>query len=104
MREPGPLSIDSIVVRVDRTMDAEVDDEIVALNLDTGASYGLNPVGARIWKLIGKPTRVADMCTGLIAEYDVEPATCERQVLELLGKLQAESLLEVITALPTSGH
>jgi hypothetical protein len=101
MRETNPLSIDSIVMRFEKTIDAEVDDGMVALNLDTGASYGLNPVGASIWKLIGKPTRVADMCTGLVAEYDVEPATCERQVLELLGKLQAESLLEVITALPT---
>jgi hypothetical protein len=98
MREPGTLSIDSVVVRVKRTMDAEVDDEIVALNLDTGASYGLNAVGARIWKLIAKPTRVAEMCAGLVAEYAVEPSTCEREVLDLLGKLQAESLLEVTAA------
>ena len=98
----NPLSIDSIVVRVDRTMDAEVDDEIVALNLDTGASYGMNAVGARIWKIIAKPTRVAEVCAGLVAEYDVDPPTCERQVLDLLGQLQAESLLEITAALPES--
>jgi hypothetical protein len=80
----------------------QVNDEIVALNLDTGAAYGLNPVGARIWKLIAKPTRVADMCADLLAAYDVEPATCERQVLALLGKLQAQSLLEVSAARPMS--
>ncbi len=98
MHNSVELTIDSIVVRIDNTVDAEVDDDIVALNLDTGTSYGLNSVGARIWKRLAEPTRVSDLCASLVAHYDVEPATCAGQVLELLGQLQSESLLKVTTA------
>ena len=88
-----PLSAASIVARGDGFIEAEIDNEIVALNIETGTCYGLNRVGSRIWALIEVPSRVEDVCAKLIAEYDVEPTTCERQVLDLLEELRAEGLV-----------
>lgn len=88
-----PLSSSSVVTRSDGFIEAEIDNEIVALNIETGTCYGLNRVGSRVWALIAAPSRVEDVCARLIAEYDVEPATCERQVLDLLEELRAEGLV-----------
>jgi hypothetical protein len=83
----------SIVTRSQGIVEAEADGEVVALNIDKGTCYGLNKVGSRIWSLIGEPKRIGDVCTTLISEYEVDGATCERQVLELLDELRAEGMI-----------
>ena len=87
------LSTASMVKRSDDFIDAEIDDEIVALSIAKGACYGLNRVGSRIWKLLGMPIRIGDLCAALLSEYDVDAAVCERQVLDLLENLRAEGLI-----------
>jgi len=92
------LSAACIVVRRGGVVAAEVDGEIVALNPDMSTCYGLNKVGSRVWQLIAEPTRVADICTSLVREYDVDQSTCERQVLKLLEELCGEDLIEAVAA------
>lgn len=92
------LSTASIVVRRGGVVAVEVDGEIVALNADMRTCYGLNKVGSRVWKLIAEPSRVGDICTSLVREYDVDQATCERQVLKLLQELHGEELIEAVAA------
>jgi hypothetical protein len=89
------LSVGSTVTRGTNFVEAESDGEVVALNIDTGACYGLNKIGSRIWMLIAEPKRVGDVCTTLTSQYDVDPATCERQVVDLLNELLAEGLIEL---------
>jgi hypothetical protein len=88
-----PLSLTAKVVRMDGFIDAEFDDEVVALSIEHGTCYGLNRVGSRIWKLLATPTRIADLCATLLTEYKVDPGECERQVLDLLEELRAEGLI-----------
>jgi Coenzyme PQQ synthesis protein D (PqqD) len=87
------LSSSTTVVRNPGFMEAEVDEEIVALNIEKGICYGLNPVGSRIWRMLANPIRVADICKALVDEYQVDPETCEREVLELLVELRAEDMI-----------
>jgi hypothetical protein len=87
------LSSASIVLRSDGFVDAEVDQEIVALSIEHGRCYGLNRVGSRVWKLVANPVRVSDLCAILISEYMVDPDVCERQTLDLLEELRAEGLI-----------
>jgi hypothetical protein len=88
-----PLSLASVVNRSDGFIDSEIDNEIVALNIESGTCYGLNRVGSRIWRLLGAPVRVSDLCATLRTEYNVDPGVCERQVLDLLEELRAEGLI-----------
>jgi hypothetical protein len=81
------------VVRSGDLIDAEIENEIVALSIEKGNCYGLNVVGSRIWRLLADPIRISDICAKLLAEYKVEPRTCERQVLDLLEELRAEGLI-----------
>jgi hypothetical protein len=92
-----PLQSASIVIACrDGLIDAEIDDEIVALSVDHGTCYGLNRVGSRIWTLLAKPVRIGDLCAALLAQYRVDPEVCERQVLDLLEELRAEGLIATL--------
>ena len=88
-----PLSPTTLVVRSDGFIEAEIDNEIVALNIEKGTCYGLNSVGSRIWTLLADPIRIKEICASLLTEYKVEPGACERQVLDLLEELRAEGLI-----------
>ena len=90
---PAALSSATVVVRNGGFLEAEVDQEIVALSIEKGICYGLNPVGARIWRLLATPIRVAEICKSLVSEYQVDPETCEREVLDLLEELRAEGMI-----------
>ncbi len=93
MRKTPPLSLPTVVVRSGGLVDAEIEDEIVALNIENGTCYGLNRVGSKIWRLLGAPIRISDLCGALLTEYKVNPVVCERQVLDLLEELRAEGLV-----------
>ena len=94
-RLPG-MSLSTVVGRQAGFVEAEVDNEIVALNVEQGTCYGLNRVGSRIWNLLACPARIDDLCTTLIGEYKVDPVVCERQVLDLLEILRAEGLISTL--------
>jgi hypothetical protein len=87
------LSPATLVIRSDVVIDANIDDEVVALHIEKGTCYGLNPVGSRIWSLLDTRIRISDLCAVLLAEYEVDPIVCERQVLDLLDELRAEGLI-----------
>jgi len=84
------------VIRNPGLVEAEIDREVVTLNIETGNCYGLNPVGSRIWNLLAAPIRAGDLCAQLIAEFEVEPNTCEREVIELLQQLRSEGLISTL--------
>lgn len=69
--------------------------ELVILNLRDGVYYGLEDVGVRIWRLLQTPITVAALRDALVAEYEVEPARCGRDVRALLQDLAQRGLVEV---------
>jgi hypothetical protein len=82
-----------MVVRRVGVIDAEINQEIVALNIENNTCYGLNSVGSRIWRLLAAPIPVGDICATLLTEYNVEPGDCERQVVDLLEEMHDEGLI-----------
>jgi hypothetical protein len=89
------ISDRSIVVIAKDQVSCDLAGETAILNVKNGVYYGLDPVGARIWNLIQQPRAVAEIQKTIIAEYDVEPERCARDLKDLLEKLLAESLIEV---------
>jgi len=73
----------------------ELDDEIVILNLETGVYFGLDRVGARIWRLIEDHGSLGTVLSALRSEYDTTPAVLEHDLLELVGDLCAKGLTRV---------
>jgi hypothetical protein len=77
-------------------IEAEIDDEIVALSIEQGSCYGMNRVASRVWNQLAEPVRISDLCAALIAMYRVDPDVCKRQVLDLLEELRAEGLIATV--------
>jgi len=90
-----PLSIDSIVVATREQVSCSLGEEAAVLNLKNSAYYGMNPVGARVWKLLQEPKSVAQVRDAVLDEYEVESERCERDLFDLLEKMRAEGLIEV---------
>jgi len=100
--DPQPLALADSVARNRETLSAEIDGEVVALDIARGACFGLDPVGARIWAMIETPQAIERVCEALVAIYDVEPATCQADVLDLMTALRSEGLIEVSASPPLS--
>ena len=89
------ISMNSTVTMARDQVYSGLDDEVAILGLKKGIYYGLNSVGARIWRLIQEPKTVREIRDTLIEEYDVDSEHCEREVLALLHDLAREGLIEV---------
>ncbi len=90
------ISQRSTVVVAKDQVSADLSGEAAILNLKTSTYFGLNTVGASIWKLIQEPKKVAEIRDAIVDEYDVEPDRCERDLLELLQELSKHGLIEVV--------
>ena len=85
----------TIVVTKDQ-VSADLSGEAAILNLKTSTYFGLNNVGASIWKLVREPKTVSQIRDAIIQEYDVEPYRCEHDIVELLQELSKHGLIEIL--------
>lgn len=76
-----------------QVMARQVGTETVLLDLASGTYFGLDPVGARIWELLGEDKTLAQVCDAMQAEFEVSRADIERDVIDLVLKLQAQQLI-----------
>jgi len=74
-------------------MTRRVGDETVILDLATGTYFGLDRVGADMWRLMGEGRTLAEVCDAMQALYEATREQLERDVLELAEKLQAQGLV-----------
>ena len=91
----GDVSLSSTARVSDDTVFRELEGEAVVLNLALGTYYGLDEVGTRIWQLIQRFGRLDAVLDALIAEYEVESSTAERDLLDLVAHLAAQGLVEL---------
>jgi hypothetical protein len=86
---------DLLVRRTGEMIETEVDGELVALHVDNGTCYGFNGTATRIWAMIEQPRRLSELTGELTREFDVDSATCEAQLRDLLDELAADGLVEI---------
>lgn len=91
----GRMDADTRVAAARDQVSVEVEGEAVILSLADGVYYGLDPVGARVWQLMEQPRTVAELRDAVVAEWEVDAPTAERDLLELLADLAARGLVEV---------
>ena len=65
------------------------------LNLKTGVYYGLDDIGASLWRMLNEPRRVDELVEALLGEYEVDREECQRDVIALLGELAVRGLVEI---------
>jgi hypothetical protein len=93
----SPISSDTEIIRNEKLLSAEVEEEFIALDADSGQCYGLNSVASAAWRLLGIQTSVQEICKRLITEYDVAPEVCEEEIKKFVISLHQEGLIRIIT-------
>ena len=81
---------DTLIRRLDGLVEAEVDGEILALHVEQGTCYAFNLTAARVWTSLREPRRLREIRDELLAEYEVDAETCERQLAEVIDLLVAQ--------------
>jgi hypothetical protein len=89
------ISDRSVVVAAKDQVSCDLAGEAAILNIKSGVYYGLDSIGAQIWKLMQEPRAVIEIQNAITSEYQVEPARCANDVVALLEKLLAEGLIEL---------
>jgi hypothetical protein len=92
----GSISTESRIVVSQDQVSCDLSGEAAILNLKSGVYFGLNTVGASIWKLIQEPRTMDEIRDAIVGEYDVEPKRCEQDILELLQELSNHELVKII--------
>jgi hypothetical protein len=89
------IGLDSIVCAAPDQISTDLDGEAAILNLKSGTYFGLDPIGAFIWKQLAQPQSVSTIAAAVLDHYDVEPERCHDDLLALLRQLDARGLLRV---------
>lgn len=89
------ITTESVVSVSREQVSTELGGEVAILGLADGVYYGLDPVGAFIWKQLREPRTVADLQAAILDEYDVDEQKCREDLLRLLAELQQHGLIQV---------
>jgi len=98
------LSADTRLVASDDVLSSPLGGEVVLLEPRAGVYYSLNEVGAVMWEQLQQPVTLEAICEAIVAEFEVDLATCEPDARRVLGELLRHNLAEVVLpAGPPSG-
>jgi hypothetical protein len=75
----------------------EFADESVALNLNSGSYYGLNPVAARMFELLKEVSTPQETVDSLATDYGQERGLIQQDLAALLRQLIERGLVELET-------
>ena len=95
MNQHNPITAETIVVRCEDVITAEMDEDLVMMSMKSNRYYGLDEIARRIWDLTRKPVSVTLLCEQLTDEFEVEPDQCLQDVLGFLEELRQEGLIRL---------
>ncbi|BBE73938.1 PqqD family protein [Oharaeibacter diazotrophicus] len=89
------IDLDSIVSVNADLLSTEIDGELVMMDMDSGRYVNLDAIGTAVWRELSEPRAVAAVCAVLADRYEAEPGEIERDVLELMRRLDEMRLIRV---------
>jgi hypothetical protein len=98
-----PLPEGTRVVQARHHVWSDLQEEVAILQLDKGIYYGLNPVGARVWRLLQEERTPEELQRIIASEYEVQTDVVRRDIDALIRRLRREGLVEIIEPGPGAG-
>ena len=89
------LDLHSVIQRDPEIIAAQAGEDLVMVSIENGQYYGVSQVAKEIWQAIQRPTKVSDLITDLVENYNVDRTLCEKETLLFLEQLMVEHLLQV---------
>ena len=75
-------------------LEAEVNDEVVALEPANGSCFGFNLVATQVWRKLEQPRSFDELKEELLRNFEVSDEQCATELQQLLELMQAEGLIE----------
>lgn len=89
------VSLESCVVADPAVLSTVVGDEVVVMDASSGKYFTFKDSGADIWREIGQPKPVRELCQTLVANYDAPAERIETSVLAFLSDLLDRRLIKL---------
>ena len=83
-------------VAIEEHLFSEMKGEAVILSLKNGKYYGVNAVGSYIWNAVQTPNTLQGIKAVVMDEFEVDEATCHREIISFLKKMAEEELIKVL--------
>lgn len=83
-------------IRNEENLSSKIHDEIVMVNIDLGNYFSLNPVGSDIWEILQDETSSDELISKLMEMYEIDEATCSKEVNSFLSELLAKKLIREV--------
>ena len=80
---------DEILVR-------RIEDESIILNLNNENYYGLDATGTRMWSVLTSSGSIQETFETLRTQYDVNDATLKSDMVDFVGQLAEQGIIELI--------
>jgi len=85
--------VEAIYKRATDLMEADLGDELVALDPNAGECFGFNSVATSVWRLLEEPKNFGQLRDALLDEFEVSPEQCTGELKDLLDDLAAKGLV-----------
>ena len=97
------ISLDACYRHDPNIVDRNIAGEVILVPIrnnvgDLESIYTLNETAARIWELLDGERTLAEVRDTIVAEFDVEAAGAEADLLELVGQLVAAEAIRLCEA------
>ncbi|MBF0509724.1 MAG: lasso peptide biosynthesis PqqD family chaperone [Deltaproteobacteria bacterium] len=98
MTQNVDIGPDTVIARSDDIVAADMDGEVVMMNIDTGKYYALDPIAGDIWSLTAEPISVAALCQLLMERYEVTQDVCRHDVTNFLRDINDDGIIKIVAA------
>lgn len=71
----------------------EFDGELVLLDLDGGLYFGLDGVGAAVWRALEQSGKIENAVDAVVSEFEVDEARARADILVLLAELEEKGIV-----------
>lgn len=85
----------TMLCRKAEVVGADVADDAILLDIDSGYFFQLNRTGARIWAFVESPQTLGALCEHMAGSFRVDAAECRRDVTEFVADLLERGVLKV---------
>jgi hypothetical protein len=74
-------------------MEADLGDELVALDENLGNCFGFNEVATWVWRRLAEPAGFDQLRDELIEQFDVSPEQCTRELRDFVVQMTAHGII-----------
>jgi Coenzyme PQQ synthesis protein D (PqqD) len=83
-QESVPIGEATLIRRTASVLTAEIDKQIVMMDIESGRYLGLDDIGSVIWQRLETPRTFGDLVDGLVADYNADRSVIADDVRKLL--------------------